>query len=181
MEIVGVADSVSLPELPADTAIIGVRLRPEAVGAALRTPASTFRNLTAPAEDVLGASTVRRLSDPRYLDAWARGLLPDRRVSEALRMLSDHTVDQVADSLAVSSRHLHRVLLEHVGLSPKVFQQVLRLQRFVRATDRGVPPAAAAADAGYADQSHLSRETRRFAGVTPSCLVHERRSQPSTQ
>ena len=181
VEIVGVADAVCLPELPAETAILGVRLRPDAIANALRTPASTLRNLTVPAEDVVGVSTVRRLRDPSYLDSWVRSLQPDRRVAAALRLLSAHSVDQVADSLAVSSRHLHRVLLEHVGLSPKVFQQVLRLQRFVRAADRSMPLAAAAADAGYSDQSHLSRETRRFAGVTPAHLVQQRRSQPSTQ
>ena len=181
VEIVGMADTVALPELPAQTSIRGVRLRPEVLGAALHTRASTLRNLTLPAEDVLGAPTARRLRDPSYLHDWVRDLDPDRRVAAALRLLAAHTVDEVAASLAVSSRHLHRVLLEQVGLAPKVFQQVLRHQQFIRAADRGVPIATAAADAGYSDQSHLNRATLRFAGVTPAHLVHQRRTQPSIQ
>jgi AraC-like DNA-binding protein len=32
---------------------------------------------------------------------------------------------------------------------------------------RGVPPAAAAAEAGFADQAHLTRWFRRYYGITP--------------
>jgi AraC-like DNA-binding protein len=177
VEIAGVADAVALPELPAGTAIRGVRLRPEAIGAALRTSASTLRNLTLPAEDVLGARTARRLRDPRYLDRWVRAIQPDRRVRAALHLLGAQPVEDVAASLAVSSRQVRRVLLEHVGISPKAFQQVLRLQRFVQVAERGAPLAAAASEAGYADQSHLSRETRRFTGLTPADLMRQRRTQ----
>ena len=127
VEIAGVADAVSLPELPAGTAIRGVRLRPEAIGAALRTSASTLRNLTVPAEDVFGTATTHRLTDAGGLNEWVRGIQPDRRVAAALRLLDQHPVEDVAASLAVSSRHLRRILLEHVGVAPKVFQQVLRL------------------------------------------------------
>ena len=38
VEIVGVADTVALPTLAAGTVLRGVRLRPAAVGAALRVP-----------------------------------------------------------------------------------------------------------------------------------------------
>lgn len=53
---------------------------------------------------------------------------------------------------------------------PKTLQRVLRFQRFMRAAPR-VELAGAAALAGYADQSHLSRETRRLAGMSPRELV----------
>lgn len=177
VEVAGVADAVALPELPAGTAVWGVRLRPEAIGAALRSSASTLRNLTVPAEDVLGAPSARRLADPRCLNDWVRAIQPDRRVAAALQLLGRHRVEEVAASLGVSSRHLRRILLEQVGLAPKVFQHVRRLQRFLRATDRGAPLAAAAANARYADQAHLSREIRRFAGLTPAQLLQQRRSQ----
>ena len=34
--------------------------------------------------------------------------------------------------------------------------------------------ARAAADAGYADQAHLSRECRRLAGLSPSDVIRTR-------
>jgi AraC-like DNA-binding protein len=175
VEIVGLADVVALPELPSGTVLSGVRLRPEAVGPALRTPALALRNLTVLAEDVFGTRQARRLVDPAYLDAWVRGIEPDHRVAAAVKLLDDHPVDEVADLLSVSARQLRRGLLEQVGLAPKAFQQVLRLQRFICAADAGALLAAAAADAGYADQSHLTREVKRFADLTPARLVGERR------
>jgi AraC-like DNA-binding protein len=178
VEIVGLADSVALPELPAATVLSGVRLRPEAVGPALRSPASALRNLTVLAEDVLGTRQARRLVDPGHLDAWVRGIQPDPRVAAAVQLLDAHPVEDVAELVSVSSRQLRRGLLAQVGLAPKAFQQVLRLQRFIRATDGGALLAAAAADAGYADQSHLSREVKRFADLTPAHLVSERRGEP---
>ena len=181
VEIVGLADVVALPELPAGTVLSGVRLRPEAVGPALRTPASGLRNLTVQAEDVFGARKARRLVDPGYLDAWVRDIQPDSRVAAALTLLDAHPVEEVADLVSVSSRQLHRGLLAQAGLAPKALQQVLRLQRFIRAADAGALLAAAAADAGYADQSHLTREVKRLAGVTPAHLVNERRGQREPQ
>jgi methylphosphotriester-DNA--protein-cysteine methyltransferase len=64
-----------------------------------------------------------------------------------------------------------RRFTEHIGYGPKTLQRVLRFQRFMRtiASPR-VELAGAAALAGYADQSHLSRETRRLAGLTPRQL-----------
>jgi AraC-like DNA-binding protein len=175
VEIAGVADTFALPALAAGTALRGVRLRPEAIGAALRTPGVALRNLTVAAEDVLGARSAGRLADPEFLDRWVRGIELDGRVEAALPLLGAHPVEDVADLLNVSSRHLHRLLLEAVGLAPKVYQQVMRLQRFITAADDGTPLAAAAADAGYADQPHLTREVRRFSGLTPSGLMNERR------
>jgi AraC-like DNA-binding protein len=46
------------------------------------------------------------------------------------------------------------------------FQRVLRQ---LRREDAGL--ARAAANAGYADQAHLSRESRRLAGLSPRQLV----------
>lgn len=176
VEIVGVADEVALPALGAGTVLRGVRLRPAAVGAALRVPGFALRNLTVGADDVLGARSSRRLTAPKFLDRWVRAIEPNARVQAALGLLSAYPVEDVANLLNVGSRHLRRMLLEAVGLTPKAYQQVMRLQRFVTAADHGTPLAAAAADAGYADQPHLTREVRRFCGLTPANLVNERRT-----
>lgn len=47
-----------------------------------------------------------------------------------------------------------------------VQQRVRRAQSLLRA---GLPPAEAAAAAGFADQSHLTRCFKRIVGVTPGC------------
>jgi AraC-like DNA-binding protein len=75
------------------------------------------------------------------------------------------TVDALTHACGVSGRQLERHYLEVVGLSPKAFARTVRFQRALRHLRRGIPAAEAAAATGFADQSHLAREFRRFAGV----------------
>jgi AraC-like DNA-binding protein len=55
---------------------------------------------------------------------------------------------------------------------------VLRFRRFVSWVDaRTGPPAdlaTAAAELGYADQAHLTRESVRLAGLPPAALMRAR-------
>ncbi|MHB8465643.1 MAG: helix-turn-helix domain-containing protein [Acidimicrobiales bacterium] len=176
IEIVGLYDEVALPVLPAGARLRGIRFRPAAVAAAFRTPASCLRNRSVPADAVLGSRRARRLADRETIDAWVHSIEPSRVASAAVDLLATRSVDEAAAALGVTGRHLRRIVLAEVGLAPKVYQQVVRLQRFVRAVDAGAPLAAAAAAAGYADQPHLTRDIRRFAGLTPALLAQERRS-----
>jgi AraC-like DNA-binding protein len=57
-----------------------------------------------------------------------------------------------------------------VGLKPKLFERIARFQRALRVGRNG-DWARAAAQAGYADQAHLTREVRTFAGTTPAAWV----------
>ena len=176
IEVVGLYDEVALPVVPAGTYLRGVRFRPAAVGAAFRTAASSLRNRSVPADDVLGSRRARGLADHHGIDVWIRSIEPPTRGFAAVDLLATRPLDTVAGELGVTSRHLRRIVLAEVGLAPKVYQQVVRLQRFVQAADAGVPLAAAAAAAGYADQPHLTRDVRRFSGLTPASLIEERRS-----
>jgi AraC-like DNA-binding protein len=56
---------------------------------------------------------------------------------------------------------------------------VLRLQRLLTLAGRGPEwpaLAALAAEAGYADQAHMTRELRELAGRVPSALLRNPRS-----
>jgi AraC-like DNA-binding protein len=84
-------------------------------------------------------------------------------------------VTELADALGISDRQLRRRFHEAVGYGPKTLDRILRFQRFVariRAVDSGDEDLARiAADLGYADQAHLSRDSVRLAGLTPRELV----------
>jgi AraC-like DNA-binding protein len=68
-----------------------------------------------------------------------------------------------------------------VGLTPKRFARVQRMQRLVRDLDghRDADWAALAACHGYADQSHLADEFRELAGVTPGEYLRSRVNGPN--
>ncbi|WP_051343018.1 helix-turn-helix domain-containing protein [Pseudonocardia spinosispora] len=59
-------------------------------------------------------------------------------------------------------------------MSPKELHRILRFRRFTArlpaVADGEVSVAVAAADLGYADQSHLGRECRRLSGSSPARL-----------
>jgi AraC-like DNA-binding protein len=73
-------------------------------------------------------------------------------------------------AMSVRERRLHRHCRAAAGYGPKMLERLLRFQR-ARRIARGTPSLAlVAAMAGYADQAHLTRESRRLAGTTPSDL-----------
>jgi AraC-like DNA-binding protein len=97
---------------------------------------------------------------------------PDRVVAHAVATLSGPgapPVATLASSVSWSRQHLGRVFRHHVGLSPKQFVRIARLQRAIGRLQRA--PAAdlaqAAAALGYFDQAHMSRDFRELAGLTP--------------
>lgn len=108
---------------------------------------------------------------------------PSRRAGRALELLRASrgrvSVEGLAQSLDVSSRHLRREVRDALGLSPKTVARLLRFERVVLAADRLEQPdwAALAADAGYFDQAHLIAEFRSLAGTSPGRLLAERRAE----
>lgn len=174
LEVVGLSDEAALPHLPAQTHLRGVRLRPEVVASALAIDAASLRNQTVEAGDVFGARRARSLTDRRALDTWLRSVRPDGLVSAAVGLLTSNSVSGTADELGLSPRQLQRIMTATTGLTPKAFQRVTRLQRFLREAERGASLATAAAMAGYADQPHLTREVRALSGLTPARLLTER-------
>lgn len=119
------------------------------------------------------ALVARFLERPR-----ARHRSVDPRVERATQLLS-HTeettsIAALSAELGLGERQLERLFHEHVGLRPKLFARVLRLQRAVALSRRPLKnQAELAARAGYADEPHLLREFRALSGVTPRALWAE--------
>lgn len=90
-------------------------------------------------------------------------------------------VARVADDLGLLSRTLRRRFTDQVGLTPKRFARVQRLQRVVQGLDGQdrVDWAEVAAAQGYADQPHLTDEFRELAGVTPGEYLRSRLNGPN--
>jgi AraC-like DNA-binding protein len=79
-------------------------------------------------------------------------------------------IGDVADAVGYSRRRLDVLFGREYGLAPK---QLARIARFEHAVSRlkrdpGASLAAVAARCGYADQAHMTRDWRAFAGCPPS-------------
>ena len=79
-------------------------------------------------------------------------------------------VSSIADALCWSRRRLTASFREHVGMTPKALARVVRFDRAVRRVRSGQLTrwSSLAYECGYADQSHLTREFREFAGLSPT-------------
>jgi AraC-like DNA-binding protein len=134
----------------------------------------------APAADRVGLLE-RVVAERAHRDA---GADPDLLVLAACRAAAAAAhagrgvdVAGLADTLGVSERQLLRRFHAAVGYGPRTLARILRFRRFLAAVwerpDDAARPDLAwlAAETGYADQSHLARDCRRLAGVTPSQLV----------
>ena len=175
--------------MKAGTVVLGVRFRPSAGGPALGIPLSELRDQRADLAD-LRTTDARRLSaalDPevsadRLLDVTAALVAdgaPDPAVAQAARLLHDPAAraEDVAAEVGLSLRQLRRRCQAAVGYGPKTLQRVLRFRRFVARVDahpKVLDLAAIAAEAGYADQAHLTRECGKLAGLTPAALARQR-------
>jgi AraC-like DNA-binding protein len=106
----------------------------------------------------------------------------DAQIRAAIHWVATHPdgrVEQLSRWLGLSSRQLQRRFTVAVGYGPKLFQSVLRFQRllhFAGKTCSHRSLARLAADAGYSDQAHMTREVRRFSASPPSALLQSSRS-----
>jgi AraC-like DNA-binding protein len=187
--IVAGPDTAAVPAVSRPgSVLLGVRFWPWAGGAALGLPLSELRDQRIDLAEIRPADAKRipgslapslalagltELAGRLVADSDIDGL-----IVETTRMLRDPRVrvEQVAGQAGISMRQLRRRAGAAVGYGPKTLQRVLKFQRFVRRIDAGhTDLAALAADAGYADQAHLTRECGQLAGMTPAALARLRR------
>lgn len=161
---------------------VGAQLRPGAAEALLGTPAIELADRHTRLDDLWGplADELRdRLASAG--DAHARlALLESALVARLPRLRALHPavahaltrfeigadVASVVDEVGYSHRRFLALFRHAVGLAPKQYSRVQRLQRAMTALGHR-PLAHVAASAGYSDQAHLTREFRELAGISP--------------
>jgi AraC-like DNA-binding protein len=193
--VVGPLTAPLVEVLAPGTTVVGVRLRPGAASAVLGLPASELVDLVLETDELWGRSglgeRVAGAASPQDALAGLQGHLvqrtacaagPDPLVAAVVAQLRWGTgdVSSLTSSLYISERQLRRRCQAAVGLAPKPLHRMLRFQRFLAlaqhaialgrpATDEGL--ALLAAEAGYADQPHLTRDCTRLTGLPAGALV----------
>jgi AraC-like DNA-binding protein len=89
-------------------------------------------------------------------------------------LLEDPAAADISTIAAQAGRHrvhFSRAFLAAFGETPSVFRRHAMLDRALCAMSRGLPAATAAAESGFADQSHFNRACRESFGLTPRQLT----------
>jgi AraC-like DNA-binding protein len=171
---------------PPGAVLVGARFRPGAGGAALGVPLSELLDQRVDAADLPAvpggrlpgsldpAEALRRVT--RIAEEMVTERPPDRLVLDAARLLGrpGARADLVAARLGIGERQLRRRCQAAVGYGPRMLTRVLRFQRFLSRVAAAADLAGLAAETGYADQAHLTRESTRLAGLSPASLARSR-------
>ena len=96
-----------------------------------------------------------------------------RRVRDYLRanVVERVSIGDLSRVAGLSKHYLLRVFAREYGLSPHAYQSELRLARARTLLARGASPSFAAYEAGFADQSHLTRRMKSALGTTPAAYA----------
>ncbi|MEU4700375.1 helix-turn-helix transcriptional regulator [Nonomuraea dietziae] len=92
--------------------------------------------------------------------------------------LDDLTATDLAESAGCSRFTVYRAFHAVYGMAPSDYQRQLRLRTARRLITEGLPLGEVAAQAGFADQSHLTRWFTRTYGVTPGAYREAAHPEP---
>jgi len=163
--------------------VAGIRLKPAAGRCAIGCRAGQISGhvvdlaLCAPMgslrERLAEASTDRgRIA---LLDDWVRRAVrvePQRAVEAAVASIDACRgavdLERIAREAGVGLRHLERQFNADVGLSPKTYARLVRLQAALRAVGTGRALADVALVCGYYDQAHMANDFAHLAQTSPA-------------
>jgi AraC-like DNA-binding protein len=104
-------------------------------------------------------------------------------VAAAMGAIEDNPSIRMSDIqqlVGMSTKRVIALFRVEVGLSPKAYARVRRLQAALRLLDAGpVSGAHVAAEVGYFDQAHFVRDFESFTGITPTQYTQQRILLPS--
>ncbi|MGC0415138.1 AraC family transcriptional regulator [Embleya sp. AB8] len=189
--IYGVVRDVFERELSGVGHVFGIRFRAGGFRPFLAGPVAELTDRVLPAVDLFGPA-ITHVSDTvldtpdeagrvAHAETWLRGTLPtpgdpDPLIAEVATIVDRLTanptlfrVDELAEEVGMSVRRLQRLFAEYVGVGPKWVLRRARLQEVAERAEHGagIDWAALAADLGYADQAHLTRDFTATVGTAP--------------
>lgn len=163
--------------------VFGVAFRPGCFRPFLKAPVSTITDRSIPAAELWGTEVPELVDDAEVMrgivEEFLLAILPERdKTSEAVADIvgivaadpSIRRVDDLARHVDMSVRRLQRLFADYVGVGPK---WVIRRYRIHEVTERmsageAIDWALLAAELGFADQAHFTRDFTAMVGETPT-------------
>lgn len=97
---------------------------------------------------------------------------PDGRILDAIELLrarvdEDVSLDELCAVSGLRRRQTIAAFRRHTGLPPHAWHIQQKIERVKRLLRAGTPATRAAAEVGFADQSHMARHFAAIVGMTP--------------
>ena len=193
---VGPRHTAMHPPVYAGGRLWGLRLWPDCLEAVLKVRARSLRDIGGPAPDVIArrfaslgaalpAGDDADLVFPA-LESWLRATHfsprptpPDARIRSAIRAIvaarGEVRMADVARAAGLGLRQLQRRFHELTGLTLRDFARVRRLREAlaVHLNGDGVGWSRVAADTGFVDHAHLTREFVALTGIAPTAAARQ--------
>lgn len=163
---------------------------PHTIGMFIDTPPSAFYNKEISGYDIenrLLNETAAKLFDSSdvnidigILENWllskVEPTLNFRRISSSINLLMHHpsiSIKSLSEDACLCQKQYERIFRQQVGMSPKEYARVVRLQKALWMLQNGSHDfIGISVECGYADQSHLIREFKAMSGHTPKSLLN---------
>jgi AraC family transcriptional regulator len=116
---------------------------------------------------------IKKYSKTRMRLQLSRHGLPHRSLARVIEFIDAHlnadlNLREIADVAGISSSYFLTMFKRSVGLAPHQYLIAKRIERAkALLTETRLPIADIATQAGFADQSHLTRMMKRHTGLTP--------------
>jgi AraC-like DNA-binding protein len=104
---------------------------------------------------------------------------PDPRIAHVSRLIERSggsvAVKALHEAVGLTRRHLERIYLDRVGLTPKNACRVARVQAALERirANPGVALSRLALECGWYDQPHMNRDFREIAGASPTTYARQ--------
>lgn len=147
---------------------------------------AVFPDLTKVADRIAGARTGEVMI--AVAESWLAGKIDACRHAAdatdwaARRLITGEarSLDRLAQRAGLTPRSFHRAFRERMGVSPKLFARIARLDRTIRARNSAPDNdwLSLAIDAGYYDHQHMARDFRDLCLSSPTAFYAVEQSAP---
>jgi AraC-like DNA-binding protein len=175
--------------------VFGIRFKPEGIYNIFGVPASEFHQNFEDMESIAGKNFKEFCSKLResnsvsqmiqqtenYLQKNIRNskinLYYLNRAAEIIRKLNGNiSIHDLSSKVYISTRQLEREFKQKLGISPKSYMKIARLNEVNRKIQNGerVDLTELSYSTGFSDQAHFIRDFKKFTGESPKVFINKK-------